>query len=174
MESSEARMHLPLPLAVTVSASYNSGRLNKQGVKVYYIKNEWYDLGITEQESYGGHIIRLYDMERSICDIARRYNEMDIAVFNYVATEYVKSKDKNFSKLSSYAAMDIDTTLRNLPLSPQNAEKIIENVIAIPIDDNIRFTIKSVTDIMDEAEYGGVRLSLDAYLDAMRIPLKIR
>lgn len=75
--------------------------------------------------------------------------------------------------IDNRATMDIDTTLRNLPLNPENAERIVESIIAVPVDDNIRFTVKSVTDIMDEAEYGGVRLSLDAHLDTMRIPLKI-
>lgn len=75
--------------------------------------------------------------------------------------------------LDNRATMDIDTTLRNLPLNPENAEKIVQSIISVPVDDNICFTIKSVTNIMDEAEYSGVRLSLDAYLDAMRIPLKI-
>ena len=41
------------------------------------------------------------------------------------------------------------------------------------IDDNIRFEVKDVSNIMDEAEYGGVRLSLTAFLDTMKIPLKI-
>lgn len=75
--------------------------------------------------------------------------------------------------MDNRATMDIDTTLRNLPLNPENAERIVQSIISVPVDDNIRFTIKNVTNIMDEAEYGGVRLSLDAYLDTMRIPLKI-
>lgn len=38
---------------------------------------------------------------------------------------------------------------------------------------NICFEMKDVSNIMDEAEYGGVRLSLDALLDTTKIPLKI-
>lgn len=75
--------------------------------------------------------------------------------------------------LENRATMDIDTTVRNLPLDIDNSKHIIEKIIAVPVNDNIRFVIKSVTEIMDEAEYSGVRLSLDAYLDTMRIPLKI-
>lgn len=75
--------------------------------------------------------------------------------------------------IDNRATMDIDTTIRNLPLDPENAEKIVEEIIAVAVEDNICFTIKSVMDIMDEAEYGGVRLSLDAHLDTMRVPLKI-
>lgn len=75
--------------------------------------------------------------------------------------------------LENRATMDIDTTVRNLPLDIDNSKHIIEKIISVPVNDNIRFVIKSVTEIMDEAEYSGVRLSLDAYLDTMRIPLKI-
>lgn len=75
--------------------------------------------------------------------------------------------------LENRATMDIDTTVRNLPLDIGNSKHIIEKIISVPVNDNIRFVIKSVTEIMDEAEYSGVRLSLDAYLDTMRIPLKI-
>lgn len=75
--------------------------------------------------------------------------------------------------LENRATMDIDTTVRNLPLDIESAKQIVEKIIAVPVDDNIRFEIKNVTEIMDEAEYSGVRLSLDAHLDTMRIPLKI-
>ena len=75
--------------------------------------------------------------------------------------------------IDNRATMDIDTTIRNLPLDPVNAEKIVNTIINVPVEDNICFTIKNVTNIMDESEYSGVRLSLDAHLDTMRIPLKI-
>lgn len=67
----------------------------------------------------------------------------------------------------------LSAIFRNLPLDIESAKQIVEKIIAVPVDDNIRFEIKNVTEIMDEAEYSGVRLSLDAHLDTMRIPLKI-
>ena len=94
----------PEPLTVTVTASYNSGGLTKKGVKVYYTKSEWYGLGITEMTSFGGNTIKVYDLERTICDIVRRYDDMDIAVFNYAVKEYVKRTDKDYTRLSQYAA----------------------------------------------------------------------
>lgn len=75
--------------------------------------------------------------------------------------------------LENRTTMDIDTTIRNLTLDIDNAKQIVEKIIAVSVDDNIHFSIKNVTEIMDEAEYSGVRLSLDARLDTMRIPLKI-
>lgn len=75
--------------------------------------------------------------------------------------------------LDNRATMDIDTTIRNFPLDCEHAKQIVEEVAATPVDDNIRFEVKNVSNIMDEAEYGGVRLSLDAFLDTTKIPLKI-
>lgn len=94
----------PVPLTVTVTANYNSGGLKKKGAKVYYVKSEWYEIGITEMASFGGHTVKVYDLERTICDIARRYDDMDVAVFNYALKEYVKRKGKDYKKLSQYAA----------------------------------------------------------------------
>ena len=75
--------------------------------------------------------------------------------------------------LDNRATMDIDTTLRNYNLSSEDARKMIEDIIAIPLDDGTRFEVKSVENIMDEAEYPGIRFKLDAVLDTMKTPLKI-
>ncbi|MBS6520088.1 MAG: nucleotidyl transferase AbiEii/AbiGii toxin family protein [Clostridiales bacterium] len=66
------------------------------------------------------------------------------------------------------STMDIDTTIKNMPLSVENAREMIEEIIAVPIDDGMTFSIKSVGEIMDEAEYIGVRVNLEATLETMR------
>lgn len=102
----------PLPFSVTVQAGYNGSGLKEKGVKIYFAKKEWYELGITETASPGGNMVKVYDMERTICDILRKRSEMDIAVFNYALKEYVKRKDKDFSKLGRYAeAMRLEKTM---------------------------------------------------------------
>jgi len=75
--------------------------------------------------------------------------------------------------LDMRSTMDIDTTLKNLLLSTERAKEIIEEMIAIPIDDGVTFSIKSISEIMDEAECSGVCIKLDAVLETMHIPLKI-
>ena len=60
-----------------------------------------------------------------------------------------------------------------MPLSVENAREMIEEIIAVPIDDGMTFSIKSVGEIMDEAEYTGVRVNLEATLETMRTPLKV-
>lgn len=62
-------------------------------------------MGVCEVLSNGGHSIKAYDMERTICDIIRKRSDMDIAVFNYAVREYMKKKSKSLVNLSYYAAV---------------------------------------------------------------------
>lgn len=111
-------------------------------------------------------LIRNYAMERFLERVAlSRYKDNFILKGGMLVSAMVG--------LDNRATMDIDTTVRNLPLDTETAEKIVTEIAAVSVDDNIRFEIKDVSSIMDEAEYGGVRLTLDAFLDTMRIPLKI-
>lgn len=75
--------------------------------------------------------------------------------------------------LDMRATMDIDTTIKNLPLTVADIEHITKEVSAVPIDDGVTFEIKSVISIMDEADYGGIRVMMEGKLDTMKTPLKI-
>ena len=111
-------------------------------------------------------LIRNYAMERFLERVAlSKYKDNFILKGGMLVSAMVG--------LDNRATMDIDTTIRNFPLDCEHAKQIVEEIAATPIDDNIRFEMKDVSNIMDEAEYGGVRLSLDAFLDTTKIPLKI-
>lgn len=75
--------------------------------------------------------------------------------------------------LDKRSTMDVDATLKNLPLNEDNARKIVEEITAIHIEDGMIFEIKSVTPIMDEADYPGIRIMLDTAIETMHTPLKI-
>lgn len=75
--------------------------------------------------------------------------------------------------LDNRSTMDVDATLKNLPLNEDNARKIVEEITAIHIEDGMIFGIKSVTPIMDEADYPGIRIMLDTAIETMHTPLKI-
>ena len=71
------------------------------------------------------------------------------------------------------ATMDIDATVKGLPVTASGMERILTEIIAIPIDDGVQFRIKDSSDIMEEMEYSGVRLSMEALLDNSVTPLKL-
>lgn len=105
----------PTPLVVTVPAKYNSPTLTEKGVKVVYVKKEWHTLGVCQMPSPTGHSIAVYDIERTICDIIRKRSDMDIAVFNYALTKYMKRKDKDLNRLMEYAkAMRLEKKIREI------------------------------------------------------------
>ena len=75
--------------------------------------------------------------------------------------------------LASRSTMDIDTTVKGESIGIDEVEHIIATIIAVPVDDSVEFHIKRVSQIMDEAEYPGVRVSMETEFDGVRTPLKI-
>lgn len=47
------------------------------------------------------------------------------------------------------------------------------DIISFPMEDGVTFRIKQITEIMDEAEYPGVRVSMETEFDGVRTPLKV-
>ena len=86
---------------ITVRKTYNSKHLKKH--EVFYVSDDIYELGFTEAETPMGNKVRVYDIERCICDIIRSKNRMDLEHVKYSIREYIKRKDKNLMKLSKYA-----------------------------------------------------------------------
>ncbi len=105
----------PMPLTVTVAAKYHNPLLMARGVTIVYVKNEWYNIGISEAVTPGGHTVKAYDVERTICDIIRKRSEMDIAVFTYAVQQYARRKKKDIPTLMEYAgAMHIERQAREI------------------------------------------------------------
>jgi len=75
--------------------------------------------------------------------------------------------------LDSRSTMDMDTTLRNLPLSDKLLLKAFEEIFLIYIDDGIAFKFTKIEPIREDDAYGGFRVSLIARYDTISAPLKI-
>ena len=95
----------PVPLTVTVPAKYNSAELAKKNVKIIYIKKEWHMLGACQVLSPSGHSITVYDMERTICDLLRSRNRIEIQTYQEALKAYARRKDKNLRRLMQYAGV---------------------------------------------------------------------
>ena len=93
----------PLQYTVTVPAGYNSQNIKAIGVKVFSIKKELYKLGLATGRTIFGRDVRCYDMERTICDVLRSRNQMDIAIVTDAIKRYSKRKDKDLPQLMRYA-----------------------------------------------------------------------
>lgn len=103
----------PKDISVTVRAGYNATHLRKKGTRVYQVKPEIEELGITDIQTNFGNTIRAYDMERTICDVIRYKEAMDVQVFQYAMKEYMGSTHKNLTHLMTYAKkLHIESAVR--------------------------------------------------------------
>lgn len=69
--------------------------------------------------------------------------------------------------------MDIDSTLKALPLNEEDAVRIVNEIIRIHVEDGISFEIVKAAEIMADFEYPGVRMVLEARLDRLKQRIKI-
>ncbi|MGN0693294.1 MAG: abortive phage infection protein [Lentihominibacter sp.] len=104
----------PSKTCVSVKRGYNATHLIKRGVKTYYVKEELFDVGVIEIETPFGNNVRVYDIDRTICDMVRRKKETDIQVFQTALTEYMSGSKKNVHRLMAFAKLlGIEDKIRN-------------------------------------------------------------
>lgn len=75
--------------------------------------------------------------------------------------------------LDNRATMDLDTTLKNLPLTPEAIRSALESITAISLDDGISFEIGAISPIREDDIYGGYRVALNARFDTLLTPMTI-
>ena len=75
--------------------------------------------------------------------------------------------------LDTRSTMDLDTTIRNLPLTEEQIVTAIDTICKINLNDDISFVIKSVGPIRKDDIYGGYCVRLDAIYDTIVTPLSI-
>ncbi|MFO7636119.1 MAG: type IV toxin-antitoxin system AbiEi family antitoxin domain-containing protein [Clostridia bacterium] len=93
----------PVRYSVTLKAGANTVGLTKQGIKVYKVKAELFGEGVVEASSPAGHTIRVYNPERTICDLVRNRKNIEIQDLQAAIKGYIRSKDKNIPLLMRYA-----------------------------------------------------------------------
>ncbi|QCH27781.1 type IV toxin-antitoxin system AbiEi family antitoxin domain-containing protein [Clostridium sp. LBM24168] len=93
----------PFEYSVTVPSSYKVVKSISENNKIYYIKNELHSLGVTTAKTSFRNNIRLYNVERTICDIVRSRNRVDIQILNEALKRYIKLKSADFTLLGEYA-----------------------------------------------------------------------
>ena len=75
--------------------------------------------------------------------------------------------------LDNRATMDMDTTLKNLPLTPEAIRSALEDICSIAFDDGVVYEISTISPIRKDDIYGGYRVMLNARFDIMLTPLSI-
>lgn len=75
--------------------------------------------------------------------------------------------------LDNRATMDLDTTLKNLPLTTESIRSALESVCEISCDDGICFEVGKISPIREDDIYGGYRVMLDAKFETLVISLSV-
>ena len=75
--------------------------------------------------------------------------------------------------LDTRSTMDLDTTLRNLPLTEEKVMEAVENICKSTLGDDVIFEVKSIAPIRKDDRYGGFCVRLDAIYDTIVTPLSI-
>ncbi|WP_461227360.1 type IV toxin-antitoxin system AbiEi family antitoxin domain-containing protein [Lacticaseibacillus suihuaensis] len=84
-------------------AGYHATRISAYPVDVFTQKRDWYELGIEEVMTPGQHLVRVYNIERTLCDILRTRDQSDSETIRQAMREYTRMKQRNIGRLIEYA-----------------------------------------------------------------------
>ena len=111
-------------------------------------------------------LMRIYMMERFLERLAQsEYRDNFIIKGGILVTAMIGVVHRS--------TMDIDTSMKNLNLSAEDALRVVNQVKDIDLDDGVSFDVKDVSNIMDEMEYPGIRVTMNANVGRLITPLKI-
>jgi len=75
--------------------------------------------------------------------------------------------------IAARSTMDIDITVKRMPLHLEAVEYAVKKIIAVKMDDNVEFVYKGAENIRDESDYECFRVSLDVIFDKVRDNIKL-
>ena len=111
-------------------------------------------------------LMRIYMMERFLERLAQsEYRDNFIIKGGILVTAMIG--------VAHRSTMDIDTSMKNLNLSAEDALRVVNQVKDIDLNDGVSFEVKDVSNIMDEMEYPGIRVTMNANVGKLITPLKI-
>lgn len=93
----------PLTYSISVPTGYHSHFLNSNGYKIFYVNRNLFALGVISMNTPHGNKVQSTDLERTICDIVRSRNQIDIQVRNTALKRYAKHRGRNLDRLYNYA-----------------------------------------------------------------------
>lgn len=94
---------IPIKYDITINNGYNGSLQKNNNVNLFYTKKELLTLGVTNYQLDSGNVIKVYDLDKTICDIIKNKKKIDAEIFNKAIRQYFYSKKKNTLKLYEYA-----------------------------------------------------------------------
>ena len=75
--------------------------------------------------------------------------------------------------IKNRSTMDLDASIKGFSLNMDELKSVVENICSVNLNDGVTFEIKSLAEIMDEADYPGIRISMNGFYDGIRTPVKL-
>jgi predicted nucleotidyltransferase component of viral defense system len=75
--------------------------------------------------------------------------------------------------LDTRATMDMDATIKGIPMSEQSVKNMFLEICKIELQDDVAFSFLSISEIREGDEYGGYRVAISANFPPMAVPLKL-
>ncbi len=73
---------IPIKYDIIINSGYNGSLQKNDDVNLFYIKKELLNLGVTNYKLSSGNIIKVYDLDKTICDIIKNKKKIDAELFN--------------------------------------------------------------------------------------------
>ena len=93
----------PNRYCMTFPATYNTSGAKKDNIRISQCVESLYELGVTEIQTPAQNTVRVYNRERTLCDLLRKGCQTDIQLVTQAFKEYAKLPDKNIPLLSEYS-----------------------------------------------------------------------
>lgn len=90
-------------ICFTVPIGYNATHIKNKNKEVRYANAELIDMGTCEVPSSSGNMVKVYNMERCICDLIKDRKKYEVQLYQTAMKEYMSSKEKNLTRLVEYA-----------------------------------------------------------------------
>ncbi len=104
----------PFSLTMTFPRGYNATPARKAGVICRTCADDVLGLGIMELTTQHGNVVKVYDPERTLCDLVRGQRTVDSQVVIPAMQSYAKSPKRDVQKLVGYArSLGVERKIRN-------------------------------------------------------------
>lgn len=117
---------------------------------------------LTDGDSKKSQILtRKYMMERFLARVAKSKYRYNFILKGGMLVSAIVGENAR-------STMDIDATVRALPLTANDIKAIIEEITSIDLSDNLNFEITDIKEIMEEHDYSGIRITMKVMLETLR------
>ena len=131
-----------------------------------YRLKDWINNTAKKNKLVAGTVLQNYMMERFLERVSiSKYRDNIIIKGGFLIAAIVG--------IDMRSTMDMDATIKGLPVNEDEIRKIVTEILDVPVNDNVTFEIKSIKPIHEADGYEDFRIGIMATFFTMRVDLKL-